>query len=147
PAIHEAAAVKIAAPARKKHGAGARQKILIVEDNPTARMVGARALNALGFDTVEAENGESALAVLEKTSDVALIFTDISMPGGMLGSDLAREARRRWPGTKVLFTSGYEEETLRSKGHLDADAELIRKPYRIDDLENRINKLLQEPEG
>lgn len=147
PAIHETAVVKITAPTQKKRGAGARPKILIVEDNPTARMVGARALNALGFDTVEAENGESALAVLEKTSDVALIFTDISMPGGMLGSDLAREARRRWPGTKVLFTSGYEEETLRSKGHLDADAELIRKPYRIDDLENRINKLLQEPEG
>ena len=119
---------------------------MIVENNPTALKVCARALAVMGYETAEAGNGEAALAVLEKTSNVALIFTDISMPGGMLGSDLAREARRRRLGIKVLFTLGYEEETLRSKGHLDENAELIRKPYRIDDLDNRINKLLHEPD-
>ena len=143
PSIHEDEVI-MATPPTKSHDASMRAKILIVEDNPAARRVGAKALDALGYETVMAENGESALAVLTETPDVALIFTDISMPGGMLGSDLAHEARRRWPHIKVLYTSGHEEQTLRSEGGLEADAELIRKPYRIDDLGERVSRLLRE---
>ena len=144
PCVHE----EEAAPAdavEKSYDADTPQTILIVEDNPAARRVGGKALTALGYRTVEAENGEAALAVLDETPDVALIFTDISMPGGMRGSDLAREALRRRPDIKVLFTFGYEEQNLRSKGHLQEDDVLIRKPYQIDDLGNQISKLLEKP--
>ncbi len=116
--------------------------ILVVEDNQRVRGVSVRHLNALGFVVIEADNGSAALTIIEGAERIDLLFTDVVMPGGMSGIELAHEARLRRPELKVLFTSGYAEPAALKSGLLTADADWLAKPYSINGLETKVNELL-----
>jgi CheY-like chemotaxis protein len=95
----------------------------------------------MGYLVLEAENGRRALEVLQANDNIALLFTDIVMPGGMTGDELAREARELRPEMAVLFTSGYSEPGLAGKDGVPG-AQWLRKPYTARDLASKIRELL-----
>jgi CheY-like chemotaxis protein len=119
---------------------GGHEAILAVEDNEGLRRVVVRQLGDLGYRVLEAEDGNAAFKILE-SEPVDLLFTDIMMPGGMSGYDLAHRATLRWPALKVLLTSGFPESK-----HNGGDGQLINvlltKPYRKNDLALALRKVL-----
>lgn len=121
---------------------GGTETILVVEDHADLRGYAAGILKELGYDVVEAANGPEALQILEARSDVALLFTDVVMPGGMNGRQLADEAIHRRPDLKVLFTTGYTRNAIVHNGRLDPGVELIGKPFTYNDLARKIRQVL-----
>ncbi|MCH9051088.1 MAG: response regulator, partial [Proteobacteria bacterium] len=91
---------------------------------------------------LEAEDGAAALKRLDDHPDIDLLLTDVVMPGGMGGPDLARNARERRPDLKVLFTSGYTEDAIAHGGVLDEGVEMIGKPYQMDELAQKVRRVL-----
>ena len=118
--------------------------ILIVEDQVEVRNVAKRILLDQGFEIIEAGDAATALAEIDHNPDIDLLFTDIILPGGMNGEDLAAEALRRNPRLKVLYASGYTENALIVQGRLVAGAHLLHKPYRKHDLIRLLNLALSE---
>ena len=114
------------------HGRG--ESVLVVEDNEALRRVVTRQLGELGYRVLAAENAAAGLELLDRRS-IDLLLTDIVMPGGINGRELARRARQRWPGIKIVFTSGFSEARLNGDaGPLAACTPLLSKPYRKEDL-------------
>ena len=99
-------------------------------------------LESLGYATLEASDANSALSMLDWHSDVTLIFTDVVLPGGVNGAQLARRAQERYPDIKVLFTSGYTDNAIVHSGMLDEDVEMIGKPFRKAALARKIRGIL-----
>lgn len=117
------------------------ETILVVEDEPRVRRVAVARLRQAGYGIVEAAAGAEALSLLAKHPEVALLFTDVIIPGGMTGDELAHRARLLRPDIRVLFTSGYAEPTISGR-QLSGDAEWLAKPYTARELESRLRKLL-----
>ncbi|WP_168880166.1 PAS domain S-box protein [Rhizobium sp. P28RR-XV] len=117
------------------------ERVLVVEDDSRVRKVAVARLNDMGYTVIEAENGRRALEIIKARDDIALLFTDIVMPGGMNGDELAQEAKSLRPGLAVLFTSGYSEPTLAAKDIL-AGAQWLRKPYTARELAGKLRDLL-----
>jgi PAS domain S-box-containing protein len=117
--------------------------LLLVEDDPRLRRVLSKRLRSLGYQVIEADNGAAALDQLAARPDIALIFTDMVMPGGMTGYDLAQAALAAKPDLKVLFTSGYAEPAIAHLG-LKAGA-WLKKPYTADELAEKIRAVLHDP--
>jgi PAS domain S-box-containing protein len=122
---------------------GGAETILAVEDNPGLRNLVVRQLKQLGYRCLEAEDGPSALKMLE-SNDVDLLFSDVIMPGGMSGYELGRIARTRWPKIKVLLTSGFPEEKINGNGKPPWNMRLLLKPYRKEDLALMLREVLAE---
>ncbi len=120
------------------------ETILVVEDDADVRAYSTEALRELGYDVLEADDGASALALLEapEASRIALLFSDVVLPGGMTGADLASAARALHPDLKVLFTTGYARDVIVHGGRLDAGVALITKPFDFADLAARIRAIL-----
>ena len=95
-----------------------------------------------GYAVIEAESGPAALTVLDRQEPLDLLFTDIVMAGGMTGVELAQEARRRRPGLKILFTSGYAEPAVARESQLTKHAGWLGKPYSSDQLQAKLRELL-----
>jgi signal transduction histidine kinase len=117
------------------------EKILVVEDDDALRAYTTEILAELGYSVLSARNAASALAVLDR-NDIDLLFTDVVMPGGTNGRELAEEALRRKPGLKVLFTTGYTRNAIVHQGRLDAGVELLGKPFSFADLAAKVRALL-----
>jgi len=92
---------------------------------------------------LEAERGEAALAAAGGARDLRLLITDVVMPD-MSGRELARELQRRCPGLKVLFISGYTDESIASHGVLDPGVELLEKPFTAEALARRVREILDQ---
>jgi PAS domain S-box-containing protein len=122
---------------------GTEETILAVEDNPRLRALVVKQLKQLGYHCLEAEDGPSALKILE-SNEVDLLFTDVIMPGGMSGYDLGRTARTRWPHIRVLLTSGFPEEKINGNGQPPWNMRLLLKPYRKEDLALMLREVLAE---
>src|SRR5665213_1296863 len=120
---------------------GGREAVLAVEDNVGLRRVVARQLKELGYRVLEAGDGPTALKILESET-VDLLLTDIVMPGGMSGYDIARTALSRWPAMKVVLTSGFPEVKLNDNGGPPASMRLLTKPYRKADLARALREVL-----
>jgi PAS domain S-box-containing protein len=133
-----AVAAAIAVPPGKSGG----ETILVVEDNPDVRRLVLRQLRDLGYAVIEAANGPLAMKILEDGAAVDLLFTDVVMPGGMTGRQLAEAARLKRPNLKTLFTSGYTEDSVLRLGKLDPGVRLLSKPYRKHELATRIREAL-----
>ena len=118
------------------------ETILVVEDDPRVRRVSVRRLTELGYAVIEVDSGAAALAVLDRPAAIDLVFTDVVMPGGMTGVDLAREIRRRQPDLKILFTSGYADPAIAEGGLLTGNAAWLGKPYSRADLASKLRELL-----
>ncbi|MCE6951288.1 PAS domain S-box protein [Cereibacter sphaeroides] len=109
---------------------GERETVLVVEDNDQMRKLTRDRLQILGYSVLEASNGPEALQLLDRNPEIALVFSDLVMPGGMSGYDLAQHVRDHHPGKAVLLTSGYAEELVDSAKLSSLRLKLLRKPYR-----------------
>jgi PAS domain S-box-containing protein len=118
------------------------ETILLVEDDARVRRVTAARLRRLGYQVLEAENGSAALSALAAHPEVAIVFSDIVMPGGMTGYELAEAALGTRSGVKILFSSGYAEPALARQG-LGAGA-WLKKPYTAAELAHKIREVLQD---
>lgn len=121
---------------------GGAEKILMVEDDALVREHVSALLISLGYQVVSVRNAAEALQVLESRQDFDLLFTDVVMPGGMSGRQLAEEVKRRLPSLPVLFTSGYTENAMIQHGRLDPGVQLLQKPYRRRELADKIRQAL-----
>jgi signal transduction histidine kinase/CheY-like chemotaxis protein len=118
------------------------ESILIVEDDALVREYVVTQIGRLGYDTLAASNGAEALAIINGPERIDLLFTDVIMPGGMNGRQLAIEAQTLRPGLKILYTSGYTENAIVHHGRLDAGVLLLPKPYLSSDLARMIRTAL-----
>jgi CheY-like chemotaxis protein len=116
--------------------------ILAVEDNPDIRATVARQLRDLGYRVHEADSAEAALRILAAPEPIDLLFTDMIMPGGLNGKELANMARLARAGLKVLFTSGFLGTSTLPGAQLEAGDVLLSKPYRKDDLARAVQEAL-----
>jgi PAS domain S-box-containing protein len=122
------------------------ETILLVEDNDLVRAFASTQLATLGYRVIAAEDARRAIDLVEQGCAPDLLFTDIIMPGGMNGRELAEQLRRRRPGLKVLYTSGYAHTAM--AGEVAAAVQvthLLGKPYRRRDLATKVRQVLDEP--
>jgi two-component system cell cycle sensor histidine kinase/response regulator CckA len=123
-------------------GAGA---ILVVDDESTIRRLLARTVAAMGFDTIEAANGQRALMAFdERREEIVLVLLDMTMPV-MGGAETLRELRRRSASLPVVMMSGYSEELSLEKVAEHPVSGFLEKPYRVEDVEAVIRRVLSEP--
>jgi len=123
---------------------GAGETILVVEDDQLLRGFVVAQLHSLGYRTAAVGDGREALEYVESGQPFDLLFTDVVMPGGMTGRQLADEVSSRQPGTKILYTSGYAENAIVHHGRLDQGAMLLSKPYRKSELAGLVRLALGE---
>jgi PAS domain S-box-containing protein len=121
------------------------ETVLIVEDDPFVRSYAVMSLQSLGYRVTAAVDGNDALQKLGTDMQVDLLFTDIVMPGGINGWELADLARKARPQLRVLLTSGYALETLTAQGHLRDGSAILAKPYRKAELARRLREALSAP--
>ena len=124
---------------------GRGESILVVEDDPFVRSIALRRLKRLGYRVVAADSGPDAIRLLDNGLKPQLLFTDIVMPGGMSGWEVAEAARTYVPDLRILFTSGYPRDTLIARGRLDENARMITKPFRKTDLARVVAECLADP--
>jgi CheY-like chemotaxis protein len=118
------------------------ETILVVEDDDDVRAYSVDILRELGYRVVEAHDGPSALRLLERQFRVDLLFTDVVLPGGMTGAQVAAQARGGKPDLKVLFTTGYARNAIVHHGRLDPGVQLITKPFTMPELASRVRDIL-----
>jgi CheY-like chemotaxis protein len=119
------------------------ETVLLVEDDPLVRAHAATLLKALGYTPLEAEDGPAALALVAAGTPFDILFTDVVMPGGMSGRDLADAIARHRPNVAILFTSGYTENAIVHHGRLDRGVLLLAKPYRRQQLAEKLREALE----
>jgi PAS domain S-box-containing protein len=122
---------------------GGNETILVVEDDAAVRKFVTTQLGSLGYHVLEAASGAEAMDVLTRTP-VDLLFTDVVMPGTMGGRELASAAREVYPELRILFTSGYTENSIVHHGRLDQGVRLLSKPYRRELLAKKIREALDD---
>ena len=120
------------------------ETILVVEDDVDVRTSTVEMLKELGYRVLEATDGAEGLRLLDPRPEIALILTDVGLPGGMNGREFADEARRRI-NVKVLFTSGYARNAIVHHGRLDPGVEFIAKPFTFAALAAKVRRLLDAP--
>jgi CheY-like chemotaxis protein len=121
---------------------GGTETVLVVEDDALVRNNAVMQLASLGYETIEATTGPEALRLVDSNDAIDLLFTDVVIPGGMNGRDLADSVRRRKPDMRVLFTSGYTQNAIVHHGRLDPGVLLLAKPYRKVDLARMVRVAL-----
>ena len=118
------------------------ETVLIVDDEPTVRMLVTEVLEDLGYTALEAADGASGLRVLQSKTRIDLLVTDVGLPGGMNGRQLADAARQARPDLRVLFITGYAENAVIGHGHLDPGMHVLTKPFAMETLASRIKDLI-----
>ena len=122
--------------------AEAGETVLVVDDEPTVRMLVTDVLGDLGYTAIEAADGASALKVLQSNARIDLLITDVGLPGGMNGRQVADAARVDRPELKVLFITGFAENALLNNGQLEPGMAVLTKPFPMDTLAARIRELI-----
>jgi len=118
------------------------ETVLVVEDQDDLRSFVINLLSRLGYRTLEAEDGPTALPMLNGDERIDMLLTDVVLPAGMSGADLASEYRQRYPNGKVLYTSGYPGDVLSKSGRLPEGVDLLRKPYQAMELAQTVRLIL-----
>jgi len=118
------------------------ETILLVEDNEGVREYAKEVLQGLGYRVLEAGDANQALEVLARARRVDLLFTDVILPGGANGRVLANKVQQKYPSLPVLYTTGYTRNAIVHQGRLDADVELLNKPYTQQDLARKMREML-----
>jgi len=121
--------------------ASAGETVLIVDDEPTVRMLVTEVLADLGYTAIEAANGTSGLKVLQSNVRIDLLITDVGLPGGMNGRQMADAARSTRPDLKVLFITGYAQNAAVANGHLEPGMHVLTKPFGLENLASRIKTI------
>ena len=121
--------------------------ILVIEDDADVRAFSTDALTELGYRVIGAPDGETALQLVETEPEISLLFTDIGLPGGLNGRQVADAARRIRPSLKVLFTTGYARNAIVHQGRLDPGVDLLSKPFSRAVLGSKIRQVLSHPQS
>lgn len=122
------------------------ETILLVEDDETVNRFGCEVLAELGYNVVSAHDGNDALLKFERHPEINMLFTDVILPGGMNGRQLATEIEMRRKSIKVLFATGYTRNAIVHHGRLDPGVEVLMKPYSYEALATKIRAILDAPE-
>ncbi|WP_312806741.1 PAS domain-containing protein [Agrobacterium cavarae] len=122
------------------------ETILVVDDEPLVRMLAVEELQDLGYSVIEAEDAPSALRLLNSNRQISLLITDVGLPGGMNGRQLADAARTNRPDLEVLFITGYAENAVLNHGHLEHGMHVMTKPFQLDVFAQRVKSLIK-PQG
>ena len=140
--LGEAEAVELPPELADAPRAGQGETVLVVDDEPTVRMLVTEVLQDLGYTAIEAADGSAGLRVLQSDVRIDLLVTDVGLPGGINGRQLADAARVSRPDLKVLFITGYAENAVISHGHLDPGTHVLTKPFAMEALASRIKALI-----
>ncbi len=122
---------------------GAGETVLIIDDEAIVRVLMVEVCHEAGFQTIEAEDGPSGLNILRSEAKIDLLVTDVGLPGGMNGRQVADAARVIRPGLKVLFVTGFAENAAVGNGHLEAGMAVITKPFAVTQLATKICEMIQ----
>ena len=123
--------------------AGHGETVLVVDDEPGVRMLIAELLAELGYRSLEAEDASSGLALLESDVRIDLLVSDVGLPGGINGRQMADRARESRPDLRILFITGYAEQDVVGQGSLVRDMHVMTKPFELDRLGRRIRELIE----
>ena len=122
--------------------ARAGETVLVVDDEPSVRMLVTEVLEELGYAAIEAADGSSALKVLQSDVRIDLLIADVGLPGGVNGRQVADTARQTRPQLKVLFITGYAENAAVGNGHLESGMHVLTKPFAMETLGSRIKSII-----
>jgi CheY-like chemotaxis protein len=122
---------------------GFGETVLVVDDEETVRMLIAEVLSESFYQIVEAREGASALRILESDRRIDLMITDVGLPGGMNGRQVADAARLLRPDLKVLFITGYAENAAVGSGQLAAGMQILAKPFAMSTLANKVREIIE----
>jgi CheY-like chemotaxis protein len=122
---------------------GDGETVLVIDDEPTIRMLIVDVLEEHGYAAIEAADGAAGLRILESDVRIDLLITDVGLPGGLNGRQVADAARRTRPKLKVLFITGFAENAVMGNGLLDAGMALITKPFVMTALGEKIRNLIE----
>ncbi|HYZ63274.1 MAG TPA: PAS domain S-box protein [Acetobacteraceae bacterium] len=142
PRHHAAPAPAPSPPVPELPAAEGGETVLVIDDEPTVLMLIREVLEELGYSTLEAADGVSGLDRLQAHPAVDLLITDVGLPGGMNGPEVAAAARRKRPGLKVLFITGYAESKVLDPASFEPGMQVLTKPFALDTLAARIKALL-----
>ena len=127
---------------------GGDETVLVCEDDDKVRAYTVDVLKELGYRVMEADNGAAALQALEMASEpIDLLFTDVILPGGMTGADIAQQARAQQPGLRILFATGYARNAIIHHGRLDPGVELLTKPFTYAELAAKVRDMLDRDDA
>jgi PAS domain S-box-containing protein len=148
PRWHAGAEEVAVAAAERIARAHAGETILVVEDDDDVRAHTSNVIGELGYTVLQASNGKAALNLMDRHPEIQLLFTDVGLPGGMNGRQLADAARKKRKHLKVLFTTGYARNAIVHEGRLDPGVSLITKPFTFAALADKLRTLLDaKPAG
>lgn len=116
--------------------------MLVVDDEPTVRMLVADVLQDLGYTAIEAADGAGGLRILQSDARVDLLVSDVGLPGGMNGRQMVDAAREHRPDLRVLFITGFAENSLLNNGQLEPGMAVLTKPFAVDALAGRVRELI-----
>jgi CheY-like chemotaxis protein len=119
------------------------ETVLVVDDEPIVRMLMVDVLREAGYVAVEASDGPSALKIMQSNVRIDLLITDVGLPGGMNGRQIAEAARTTRPDLKVLFVTGFAENAAIGNGYLDAGMDMIAKPFVIAAFESKVREIIE----
>ena len=122
---------------------GTARRVLIVDDEPTVRMLVTDILEDLGYAAIEAGDSATGLQVLQSDVRIDLLVTDVGLPGGMNGRQMADAARVARPDLKVLFITGYAENAILGNGHLASGMAVLTKPFAVEYMAARIRSMIE----
>ena len=121
---------------------GYGETVLVIDDEPAARLLLVDVLRDAGYRVLEAEDGPGGLKILQSETRIDLLVTDVGLPGGMNGRQVADAGRALRPNLKVLFITGYAENAVVGNGHLDPGMQVVTKPFAIEALANRVRDMI-----
>ena len=123
------------------HGIG--QTVVVIDDEETVRMLIVEVLEDAGYNVLQADDGPGGLKILESAARVDLLVTDVGLPGGMNGRQVADAARVRRPDLKVLFITGFAENAAVGNGYLEPDMEVLTKPFVMAQLASTVSEMVE----
>ncbi len=121
--------------------------MLIVDDEPSVRMLVSEVLEDLGYTAIEAADGPTGLKIMQSDVRIDLLVSDVGLPGGMNGRQMADAGRALRPELKVLFITGYAENAVIGNGHLEPGMQLMTKPFVMEVLASRIRQIIENGNG
>jgi PAS domain S-box-containing protein len=131
----------------QKHPVNLAGRVLVVDDELDLLEIAAIYLRDMGYTTYQAEDGPGALAVIEQAGEMDLLVTDIIMPGGMNGVELAQQVKQRMPAVKVVYCSGFQADALEEQNMPLIDGPLLQKPYHRAEFEGMIRRVMDKTVG
>ena len=121
---------------------GYGETVLLIDDDPTVRLLLVDLLQDAGYRVLEAPDGPAGLKILQSDTRLDLLVTDVGLPGGMNGRQVADAGRVLRPSLKVLFITGYAENAVIGNGHLEPGMQVITKPFPIEALANKVREMI-----